>query len=134
MAVEDITQRDVVVTFTAHFASYNPGDVACFLEGEAQRLTELGVVGEPTPPANVDAPAIAQNGHQLGCTDGNWDGVPTAYHHQWQLDGTDAGINSNIYWCADGDVGKTATCIVTATNVFGSTAAPPSNAVVIEGF
>lgn len=134
MAVEGIPPRDVLVTFTAQFASYFPGEAAYFTPEEAQSLADLGVADvEPpsSPPVNVTVPHVTQTASVLDCTMGTWDGEPTAYAYQWQLDGADAGTNSPSYVVQAGDVGTTATCIVTATNDAGSTAAPPSNGLVV---
>lgn len=89
---------------------------------------------EPGPPGNVDVPHVNQDGDTLACTMGNWSGEPTGYAYQWQLDGNDAGTDSDTLVVTAGDVGKTATCVVTATNDLGSTAAPPSNGVVVASF
>ena len=43
MGVEGVPQRDEPVTFTAHYWSYNPGEVACFHADEAQALIDRGV-------------------------------------------------------------------------------------------
>jgi hypothetical protein len=48
-----------------------------------------------------------------------------------QIDGAAAGTNTATYTVTPADVGKTATCVVTATNAVGSTAAPASNPVII---
>jgi hypothetical protein len=135
MSVEGIPERDQVVTFNQHFASYNAGESAAFTVEEAQRLADLGVTGAGPPPtdapANVAVPHVSQAGAVLTCTMGEWDGTPTAYAYQWQLDGADVGTNDPTYDVLAPAVGHTATCIVTATNAIGSTAAPPSNAVVV---
>lgn len=73
MAVEGIPQREVVVTFTAHFASYNKGEAACFTESEARRLGELGVA-EPVAP---DIPARADDEAPGRPSD---DDAPPAHH------------------------------------------------------
>jgi hypothetical protein len=84
-----------------------------------------------TPPVNVDVPHVQQEGDTLTCTMGNWEGEPTGYTYQWQLDGADiTGGTATLPIMAD-DVGKTATCVVSATNALGTTAAPPSNGVVV---
>jgi hypothetical protein len=85
----------------------------------------------PTAPTNTAVPYVSQDGNVLHCTTGEWSHDPTSYAYQWQLDGADKGTNSPDYTRAAGDVGKTATCVVTASNAQGSTAAPPSNGVVI---
>jgi hypothetical protein len=135
MSVEGIPPRDVVVTFTTSFASYFAGESACFTAEEAQRLADLGVTGDappPTdPPANIDVPHVSQAGAVLTCTMGNWSGTPTAYAYAWQLDGAPIGTDAATYDVQAADVGLTATCVVTATNAAGSTAAPPSVGVVV---
>jgi hypothetical protein len=134
--VEGAPPRETPVTFGTHFASYYPGETAAFTPDEAARLADLGVVGEgegpaTAPPVNVDVPHVSQAGAVLSCTMGNWEGTPTSYAYQWQIDGADVGTDANTYTAAAGDVGKSATCVVTATNAIGSTAAPPSKALVV---
>jgi hypothetical protein len=82
-------------------------------------------------PVNTTVPHVSQSGSVLHCTMGEWVGVPTFYAYQWQLDGTDVGTNAADYTIVSDDVGKTATCVVTATNALGSTAAPPSDSIVV---
>jgi hypothetical protein len=134
--VEGIPPRETVVTFSTQFASYFAGESAAFTPDEAARLGELGVTdgggGAATaPPTNVDVPYVSQTGDTLNCTMGNWDGAPTAYAYQWQIDGADIGTDAATYVVTAADVGHTATCVVTASNDLGSTAAPPSNGVVV---
>jgi hypothetical protein len=134
MSVEGIPERDQVVTFTRHHLSYNAGESAYFTADEAAALAEQGVIdtGPPTdPPANTVVPNVSQAGDVLTCTMGEWTNKPTAYAYQWQLDGVDVGTDAATYTVNAGDVGQTATCVVTATNDIGSAAAPPSNAVVV---
>lgn len=129
--------RETVVTFTTQFASYFAGESAAFTPDEAARLGELGVVGSPPdppatePPANTAVPHVQQESDVLTCTMGEWTGTPTAYSYQWQLDGADAGTDAASYPVQAADVGQTATCVVTATNAAGSTAAPPSVGLVV---
>jgi hypothetical protein len=85
----------------------------------------------PTAPTVVDVPLVTQSGSTLNCTMGNWTGEPTSYAYQWKLDGVDAGTGTADYAVQAGDVGKAATCTVTATNAAGSTAAPVSNSVTV---
>jgi hypothetical protein len=47
------------------------------------------------------------------------------------IDGADVGDGSNPYVVTADDVGHTMTCVVTATNDTGSTAAPPSVGLVV---
>jgi len=97
------------------------------------RLMELAREVVP-PPVNVDVPAIVGTpavGETLSCTMGNWEGEPGSYAYQWLSDADLVGLGGNTYVVADTDAGKSITCVVTATNVSGSTAAPPSNALAI---
>lgn len=137
--VEGIPPRETPVTFNTQFASYYAGETAAFTPDEAERLADLGVTTEgggggpaTAPPVNVDVPHVSQTGDTLNCTMGNWEGTPTSYAYQWQLDGVDVGTDANTYTVTAGEAGQTATCIVTATNDLGSTTAPASNGVVVE--
>jgi hypothetical protein len=111
------------------------------IKGHATRMSSLaaGIITElsdipgapPTSaPVNVDVPFASQTGGTLNCTMGNWQHVPTSYAYAWTIDGAAAGTAAD-YAVQAGDVGKSATCIVTATNAVGSTAAPPSNPVTV---
>ena len=87
--------------------------------------------GTATAPTNTTVPVVEQAADTLTSTLGNWTGEPTSYAYAWQIDGVAAGTDSATHTVAAGDGGKSATCVVTATNAAGSTAAPPSNAVTI---
>jgi len=106
-------------------------------QARADYLKERVHTGDPGPlaaPLNVDVPAVSGNGTvgaTLNCTMGNWTGDPTSYAYQWKSDGTDVAGTGDSYVVAAGDAGHGITCVVTATNDAGSTAAPPSNAVAI---
>ena len=76
-------------------------------------------------------PLVTQTGSTLNSTMGNWTGDPDSYAYAWQINGNAAGSNAATYAVQAGDIGGTATCVVTATNSEGSTAAPPSNSVTI---
>jgi hypothetical protein len=80
---------------------------------------------------NVDVPHVSQTGVTLNCTMGNWTGEPTSYSYVWYLEGAEVPGSGPDYITTPEDVGKTATCVVTATNAMGSTTAPPSNEVTI---
>jgi hypothetical protein len=137
--VDGAPERETVVTFNQQFASYFAGETAAFTPEEAARLADLGVVGEggeggPPPteaPGNVDVPAVTQDGDTLTCTMDSWSGVPTGYAYAWKLDDADVGTDAATHTVTTDDAGKTATCVVTATNAIGSTAAPPSVGVVV---
>lgn len=87
--------------------------------------------GEATAPVNSEVPLVTQSGTTLSATMGIWEGEPTSYAYAWQIDGAAAGSDAATYEVQAGDVGKSATCTVTATNAAGSTAAPVSNSVTI---
>lgn len=95
-------------------------------------LDEEGTAPPPVlPPENVDVPHVTQSGAVLNCTMGNWNGEPTSYAYQWQLNGVNVGTNAANYTIHADEVGQTATCTVTATNAAGSTTAPPSNPLTV---
>jgi hypothetical protein len=84
----------------------------------------------PAAPVNKDVPMVSGDavvGGVLHCTMGNWEGVPASYAYAW----SGAGGAGADYAVSDADAGTSITCVVTATNPLGSTAAPPSNAVTI---
>lgn len=83
------------------------------------------------PPTVLDAPFISQAGAVLSCTLGNWNGAPSTRTYQWKIDGTNVGLNQATYTRIAGDVGKIATCAMTATNAIGTSAPVLSNAIVV---
>ena len=58
-------------------------------------------------------------------------GEPTSYGYAWTVIAVAAGTDAATYTVVTADIGKSASCIVTATNAVGSTAAPPSAGVTI---
>lgn len=104
--------------------------------GEFFRLTPSSEIVSG-PPVNVDVPYVsptsATAGTILNCTMGNWNGEPTNYDYKWYANNTELLASSgSSYLIQSGDVGKTITCVVTATNDFGSVDAPPSNTSTIS--
>ena len=107
--------------------------------GKATRVSSLaaGISSSDVPPAeggapaNVDVPFLSQAGSVLSVTMGNWTNEPSSYAYQWRIDGVHVGSDAATYDPQAADVGRSADCIVTASNAAGSTAAPPSNAVVV---
>jgi len=91
--------------------------------------------GPLAAPRNLDVPLVMGEGTVgavLSCTMGNWTGEPDGYSYRWMADGaTLTEGEAAEYTVAAGDAGKSVSCVVTATNAEGSTAAPPSNAVAI---
>ena len=96
-----------------------------------------GELTDPAPPDTVpsvvDVPYASQQEGNLSATMGNWTGEPTSYAYQWRIDGAVVGTDSAVYTVQAADVGKNATCTVTATNALGSTVAPLSNEAVVAG-
>jgi hypothetical protein len=91
-------------------------------------------VGPLAAPRNVDVPYLGGDGTvgaTLSATMGNWNGEPTGYAYAWKSDGADVTGTDNTYVVAASDAGHSITCVVTASNDAGSTAAPPSNAVAV---
>lgn len=92
---------------------------------------------QPGAPVVVDVPHLGGTGaagETLTCTKGNWQGEPTGYSYAWKRDGADiAGPTGDTYTVAAEDSGHAIVCVVTATNDAGSTTAPPSNAVSVNG-
>jgi hypothetical protein len=107
-----------------------------WLNGDRTHSAEIATLtaslaGAQGAPVNVDVPYVSQTGATLFCTMGNWSGEPVSYAYAWDMDGVAAGGTDPTYAVQPGDVGKSATCAVTATNALGSTAAPMSNAVTV---
>ena len=88
----------------------------------------------PGPPVVVDVPAITgtgEVGEVLTCTMGNWSGVPTGYTYDWDAMGAET--SSATFTVDVLDAGGSISCVVTATNSYGSTEAPPSNVIAVAG-
>ena len=84
--------------------------------------------GGDTLPANAggaNLPAITPTttveGTLYTTTNGTWTGSPSpTFTRQWKSDATNVGDGSTTYTTVAGDVTKTITCVVTATNTVGS--------------
>jgi hypothetical protein len=92
----------------------------------------------PTSPVNTILPLISGNtpvGSTLTCSEGYWDGIPTpALTYQWYIEDTTTTTPAEIpqatsasYVTQNGDLGKSITCRVRATNVRDSVVATSSN-------
>lgn len=98
---------------------------------------QVRVAAARLSPQYIDVPAIyasippARVGSVLNCTQGNWIGVPTGYAYQWKRGVTNVGTSVNTYTVVAGDAGNNITCVVSATNVNGTSVAPASNAIAI---
>jgi hypothetical protein len=108
-------------------------------EADALKVSAHGEGDPPDPatgpPVNVDVPFVSGTGavgQELTTTMGNWDGEPTDYTGKWFSDGATHLGDGATYLIQASDVGHSITCVVTATNAFGSTDAPPSNAVMVS--
>jgi hypothetical protein len=99
--------------------------------------TPPGHVMSDEPPAsaapiNIDAPQVTGSpvvGQALNCTMGNWDNEPESYAYLWQRNGVGArapGVAD--YTLVDADRGAQMSCMLVATNGYGSVGAG-SNAV-----
>lgn len=89
------------------------------------------VVANPQPLNNTVTPVIQQANSVINCNTGTWTGSPTGYAYQWKMGAANVGTNSPSYTIQAGDVGSTATCVVTASNAYGTRAASPSSGVVV---
>lgn len=108
-----------------------------------QELMDMAVPDDPPEvegaveaPVNRDVPYVGGTGAVgsiLTCTMGNWDNVPDSYSYVWHTDGVANSAVGDTYTVVSGDAGKEVSCVVTATNAAGSTEAPESNVVVVEG-
>ena len=96
-----------------------------------------GVVGVASKPFNTAVPYAHANatppvvGTVCNCTTGLWIGLPSSYTYAWYRTGTViSGATAANYTLIAADIGgKHITCVVTAVNGVGTTAAPPSNAI-----
>jgi hypothetical protein len=138
LAANDLAALNGALTSMHYVINHmRAGDTLAALPGDVVGTPEVppGEGGTPSgeAPALVDTPHVTQSGATLNCTMGNWSGEPTSYSYLWQLDGVDAppALATGDRAVQPGDVGKSATCVVTATNAAGYTTAPVSNAVVV---
>lgn len=137
--LNDLTVRLDAALAAAGANPLPPDDLAIMNAAVVELQAYEALLAAPAPvtapPVNVDVPYASQTNDTLDCTMGNWENEPTSYSYQWQFDGMDVGIagpDSNTYVLTDNtNTGKSATCIVTASNDLGATVAPPSNAVVL---
>lgn len=96
----------------------------------------------PEYPLNSVLPSISGSstqGSTLTAAVGTWstldaytDSGVLSYSYQWKSAGVNVGTNSNQYQSQSSDVGKAITCVVTASNLRGSTSATSSNSITIQ--
>ena len=104
-----------------------PSQVLGAIDDAASILYKPGNIDIPFASANATPPVV---GTVVSVTNGNWTGTPTGYTYQWKRDGSTNLGTAASYTLIAADIGGHAiTCVVTATNATGSTAAPPSNAI-----
>jgi len=97
-----------------------------------------GSSGGGASPVNTVAPVISGStslGSVLSSTTGTWTGdTPITYAYQWLRNGSPiSGATSSTYTIVVADSAASITCVVTATNLFGSTAAT-SNTITVQTF
>jgi hypothetical protein len=106
-------------------------------QNDAAVLIAAGPAPGSMPPMVKDVPHVAgaaSVGGTLTVTMGNWFGEPNLYAYQWRRDGAaNVGTDAASYVVVAADAGHEISCVVTASNDNGSTAAPPSNAVLVAG-
>jgi hypothetical protein len=106
-------------------------------EADALKLQVHSADPAHFPPSLVDVPVIGGGGapgSTLTCTMGNWDGMqaePHSYAYSWRSGNAHLAGAAETYVVAEEDVGREICCLVTATNPYGSTMAPPSNKVTV---
>jgi hypothetical protein len=102
--------------------------------GRVQELARAAGV-QITAPMNTAIPYVSPEtaavGDTLSVTMGEWTGEPDSYTYAWCLDGADMGATGTSYTTVSGNEGHSVTCVVTAINEAGATAAPSSNAVMV---
>ena len=103
--------------------------------GISSALSDVIIGTAIAPSATVDPVISGTNvvGQTLSCTDGSWSGTPViSYTYQWKQNGSDiSGATSSTYVLVQADAANTITCVVTGTNVAGSSSATSSNSFVI---
>jgi hypothetical protein len=77
------------------------------------------------PPVNILPPVVSGSygvGNVLSTTDGTWLHDPVSFAYQWRRGGVDIlGATLSTYEMTSSDVGSGISCVVTASNPFGST-------------
>lgn len=99
--------------------------------GWASMIATYADTANGAKPSNTTAPAITGSGvvgMQITCSQGLWSNIPTSYSYQWQRGGVNVATGAH-YLVTTSDVGHVLSCIVTATNKFGSVTANASNTI-----
>lgn len=102
--------------------------------GSASATTSGVTVTMLAVPVNTVAPAVTGSsveGSTLTCSSGTWTESPTSYAYQWKKNGVDiSGATGTTFLLPMDYQGSSVTCVVTATNVAGSSSAT-SNAITV---
>lgn len=111
---------DVGATIFCRVTATNASGSAQAFSNTVGPVSAAGV----SPPVNSVVPSIGPATTTQGTTysvtsHGTWSGSPT-FTRQWKSDAANVGDGSTSYTSVAGDVGKTITCVVTATNAGGS--------------
>jgi hypothetical protein len=76
------------------------------------------------PPGNIQQPYIVGDpmvGIESVCNPGVWENNTSQFKYQWKIDGVNIRIaTTNKYTPIASDAGKNLSCVVTASNVYGS--------------
>ena len=78
----------------------------------------------PSEPVNIDPPVLSGDflvGNVVACSEGTWTNDPFDFQYQWYRDSVEiTEANRPEYKLTGDDRGTTISCLVTATNDFGS--------------
>jgi hypothetical protein len=84
----------------------------------------IPIVENSRVPVNTDRPVLSGDflvGTTATCSDGTWTNDPTEFSYQWYRDSREIPLAfMSTYLLINLDRGKTISCLVTATNDFGS--------------
>lgn len=98
-------------------------------------VVRTGSAAGGSAPGSTGAPVMtgtATVGQTLSTTNGTWSGSPSSFAYQWRRAGVDIpGATANSYLLVSADFGLAVDCVVTATNMFGSTAADSNNSAAV---
>jgi hypothetical protein len=97
-----------------------------------QLQTRLSTYVAPLSTGTPVVSGVAAVGNTLTCTRGTWDNGVASYAYQWKSAAVNVGTSVPTYAPVAGDVTKAITCVVSATNTFGTTVGPASNGVTIS--
>ena len=114
------TSEKLTEVIDRHVEVFNADELSVLHYAVAELQAYEGLT-DVSLPVVIDVPYAEQQGAALTCTMGNWDGQPDQYEYQWRLNGIDMPGEGNTLPVTTADAGKTAICVVTASNATGST-------------